>query len=802
MYLNGILRLSQALLISTLGVSAEAQGQDAEDAGLFLANEALMPLFPYPELSDPDGSWHKGSLIRTDGSPEDGSAIDVRLANLPALADRQFQVIFNRVQSEKPTMPVHEPDGLIFMGPNGVTILAGDRLEAYPFSSRDGIGCFAATPLRAGACLSFVWVRGFDAPMLAYIHAGEAVAFAYTADSGIEFGEASSTTTNTTTPANTDQQVIGSLPGNESENDKEPGTVVGAQGAEDAEVNPDAHNRARTSIASKCVTPDLIDRNETVVIHGQPYRYGEGCVDFRNFRGRTIDVEVISSGGSQARLNLSNYLDTYRINRFTPVLNDDLVTLTGSLSEISEFSMSVTLAEDSQTITAGDIMKVEKSSPTVDEEAKSIDVSSAFEPHLEPLTGPFPISSLKEELVQAALDQSEAPSRFVSETHGPEMVASQYPDQAHTSPYLTGRCDPSTETCLDYENTRKFRVRGENWCNPPFVNFSIEKSSLFQSSSSASLIPEHGAEEANGWIIEPGLEDLHYFGYAAGDMCPGAYVATVDYFWTGFEYPLFRAIIYLGTANGPECYPNGTWSEECMIQFFDPTSNNDPATEIAEIAATYSSEASSGDVSPTDKETRLTTIEDFEREADRLLNLINEELKGSQTISRYVLKNCQWTSSEIGRGAACFLTPQDAPDLRSIYAPQIHIFSDAGVYRAFIGGFDAHYWPRSLTFSEVAIRNIETSRDFILAAAAAFHPGPQVAETTGDPAKDAAAQVFADNAPLLAATVAEANFPKVMLPPLDQAASILLWREESIEAMLTRQGLKDIYVDFQLTVGP
>jgi hypothetical protein len=122
-----------ALLIATVGFSTEAEeqaGRGAGDEGLFRVNEALVPLFPYPEFSEPNGSWYEGTRIRLDDSPADGSTIDILWANLSALSGRQFQVITNRVQSEKPTMPEEVPDGLISMGPNGVTVLVGDRLEA------------------------------------------------------------------------------------------------------------------------------------------------------------------------------------------------------------------------------------------------------------------------------------------------------------------------------------------------------------------------------------------------------------------------------------------------------------------------------------------------------------------------------------------------------------------------------------------------------------------------------------------------------------------------------------------------
>lgn len=185
-----------ALLIATLGTPTGAQeqaGLSSDDAGLLQANEELVPLFPYPEISQPNVFWYEGTLIGLDQSPVDGAKIKIRLADLPSLSGRQFQIILNHVASDELTMPDKAPDGLISMGPNGVSVLVGTRLEAYPFSTRDGVDCFAATPLRAGACLSFVWVKDFGSPMLAYVHEGKAVAFAYTTGSGIQFAEAPET---------------------------------------------------------------------------------------------------------------------------------------------------------------------------------------------------------------------------------------------------------------------------------------------------------------------------------------------------------------------------------------------------------------------------------------------------------------------------------------------------------------------------------------------------------------------------------------------------------------------------------
>ncbi|MEM6891785.1 MAG: hypothetical protein AAF636_27250, partial [Pseudomonadota bacterium] len=186
------------------------------------------------------------------------------------------------------------------------------------------------------------------------------------------------------------------------------------------------------------------------------------------------------------------------------------------------------------------------------------------------------------------------------DTLGQERPIFSNVDYAHPSAFRQNRCDPASTECIRYTRSKSVRpmLGDSGWCNPPFVNMAVEVSYVYAPGRSTSLLIEaHSAEDLNSFKI--GHHFWRYTANAVALACPDAYIAVQDVYWTGFQYPLYRAVVHLGKGRfsreeHPDCWEHDKrWNEDflkrsCLERFFDGFGRPNPPVSFAELEALYS----------------------------------------------------------------------------------------------------------------------------------------------------------------------------------------------------------------------
>ncbi len=159
---------------------------------------------------------------------------------------------------------------------------------------------------------------------------------------------------------------------------------------------------------------------------------------------------------------------------------------------------------------------------------------------------------------------------------------------------VPGRCEPSSKRCIEFILQRRVRpMLGEaGWCNPPFVNIAVQSTGLWNENSV--LIEAHGAEDMAKWKIDIAPRHMNIVNTptAIAVKCPGAYIAVVDNYWTGFDYPLARHVLHLAPGNTipepkPACVQKGKFTRSCFLRVFDTFGRPATLDRFASIEKLY-----------------------------------------------------------------------------------------------------------------------------------------------------------------------------------------------------------------------